>query len=227
MSNQQDSDRVEFGHVLDRDAEIDISSHSLPHWMQDGAITFITMRLADSIPRDVISRWDREKIEFLAKKGITAEDWTLGRPRLSDKDRLAFDKQFQRMKQDELDMCHGRCQLEDPRAAKLAADSLLHFDNDRYFMGDLVIMPNHVHCLVVFPNAKLMRKQCYSWTHYSAVQINRLFGDSGTLWQAEPFDHLVRSEKQVEYLRDYIENNPARANLNCGRFLYRRSQRNY
>lgn len=227
MTTPQDSDHADFGHVLDHAAEIDIASHSLPHWMQDGAITFITIRLADSIPREVHERWDREKLTFLANNGITTDNWMLGRDGLCDKDRRAFDKQFQRMKQDELDLCHGRCQLQDPRAAKIVADAMLHFDSDRYFMGDLIIMPNHLHCLVVFPNATRMRKQCYSWTHYSAVQVNRLFGKSGTLWQDEPFDHLVRSENQLTYLRDYIQNNPVKAKLTPGQFLYRRSPRNY
>ena len=33
--------------------------------------------------------------------------------------------------------------------AQIVADSLLHFNGDRYWMGDLVVMPNHVHLLAV------------------------------------------------------------------------------
>lgn len=65
-----------------------------------------------------------KKIAFPAQNGITTDDWMLGRNGLGDKDRRAFDKQFQR---------------------------------NRYFMGDLVILPNHLHCLAVSPNATLMR----------------------------------------------------------------------
>ncbi len=103
------------------------------------------------------------------------------------------------------------CKLREPHAAQIVVDSLLHFDNDRYLMGDFVIMPNHVHCLVVFPDASQLRKQCYSWMHFTATQINRLFGVTGSFWQEEPFDHLVRSEKQLAYLRDYIAQNPINA----------------
>ncbi|MEX0819492.1 MAG: hypothetical protein WD070_07855, partial [Pirellulaceae bacterium] len=66
---------------------------------------------------------------------------------------------------------------------------------------------------------------CYSWMRFTATRINRLFGDTGTFWQEEPFDHLVRSEQQLEFLRDYIEQNPLKANLKAGEYLYRRSNR--
>ena len=227
VTNKDGLSRGAIGHILDLEAEIHISSHSLPHWMQDGAITFVTFRLADSLSIEVIERWKRGKLDFLARKGIHCTDYSLGFRQLSEIDRRAFNKQFDRMKHDELDACHGRCQLQDPRAAQSVADSLLHFDNDRYLLGDFVIMPNHVHLLVVFPKSTQLRKQCYSWTHFTAVQINRLFGDSGTLWQEEPFDHLVRSEVQLAYLRKYIRDNPIKAKLDLGMYLYRKSARNF
>ncbi|WP_390658128.1 transposase [Crateriforma spongiae] len=70
-----------------------------------------------------------------------------------------------------------------------------------------------------------MRKQCTSWMRYTARRINDHLGRQGHLWQSEPFDHLVRNEKQLEYLRDYIKDNPVKANLAQGEFLYRRSDR--
>jgi type I restriction enzyme R subunit len=48
------------------------------------------------------------------------------------------------------------------------ADSLLHFDDERYRMGDFVVMPNHVHLLANFPTVEEMKAQSDSWLHYTA-----------------------------------------------------------
>ena len=204
---------VGHGQLLDREQEISISEHSRPHWTQSGTITFITMRLADSLPRETIERWDRERLAFLLRCGIECKDWRIGREGLSDQDSYKFKKQFRRLREDELDSCHGKCHLRNPNMAKIVGDSLLFFDNDRYLMGDFVVMPNHLHFLAVFPDEDSMRKQRYSWMKYTATLINRANRVRGKLWQAEPFDHLVRSEKQLVYLRDYIEQNPMKAKL--------------
>ena len=84
------------------------------------------------------------------------------------------------------------------------------------------IMPNHFHLLATFPTEIAMREQCDSWLHYTAFQINPLIGSKGKLWQQEPFDHLVRSIEQYDYLRDYIRKNPEKANLRVGEYTYRR-----
>ena len=106
--------------------------------------------------------------------------------------------------------------------ATIVADSLLHFDGLRYRMGDFVVMPNHVHLLAAFPSAESMRKQFDSWLHYTAFRINQLISKKGHFWQQEPFDHLARSAEQYEYLRTYVAENPEKANLNEGEFIYRR-----
>ncbi|QDV64324.1 transposase [Crateriforma conspicua] len=216
----------EIGHVLDRDADIEISTHARPHWAQAGTITFITLRLIDSIPKKVITRWDQLRCEFIARiLPAPTDDWRADRDRLPDASRKAFDKQFKRLREDTLDSCLGQCPLRDPIAAQIVLDALKFFDGDRYLLGDTIIMPNHVHLLVVFRDANAMRKQCTSWMRYTARRINDHLGRQGHLWQSEPFDHLVRNEKQLEYLRDYIEDNPTKAKLTQGEFLYRRSDR--
>ncbi len=94
-------------------------------------------------------------------------------------------------------------------------------------MGDFVVMPNHIHMLVVFREATILLKQCGSWMRFTARKINELLGRAGVLWQDEPFDHLVRSETQLQYLRKYIADNPSKANLPEGKYLYRRSPHHF
>jgi len=62
-----------------------------------------------------------------------------------------------------LDKGWGACELRRPEIARIAADSLLHFDEARYRMGDFVVMPNHVHTLVCLLGQTDIVKQCYSW----------------------------------------------------------------
>ena len=67
-----------------------------------------------------------------------------------------------------------------------------------------------------------MRVQFDSWLKFSATKINRAIGRNGKFWQGDPFDHLVRSPEQYEYLRTYIAENPQKARLVEGEYLYRR-----
>jgi type I restriction enzyme R subunit len=217
----------EGGQLFDPHQDFEVDEGARPHWAQAGTITFVTMRTADSIPREVIVRWNRQRLEYLRLRRIHCEDWRQGREALEANARWQFDKHFRRLREDHLDTCLGACPFRNRRAAESIRDALLHFDNERYLLGDFVVMPNHVHLLVAFPNAESMRKQCASWMRFTARQINEMNGSHGTLWQAEPFDHLVRTEDQLRFLREYIAQNPAKAKLPSTDYLYRRSNRSF
>jgi type I restriction enzyme R subunit len=100
------------------------------------------------------------------------------------------------------------------------ADSLLHFDGDRYDLTDFVIMPNHVHLLAAFPDEQAMLEQCDSWKQYTATKLNRALGRKGQFWQADGFDHLVRSLDQFARLRRYVANNPHQAKLSPTEYVH-------
>ncbi len=212
-----------LGEAFDPKAETLIHEHCRPHWSQAGAVVFITFRTDDSIPREVVERWDREKHEWLKQHGHSDRDhWSEVVPTLTEKERADFQKQFDRCREDFLDTCLGKCLLKQPNLAQIVADSLLHFDGERYRMGDFIVMPNHVHLLAVFATADALKEQCDSWLHYTAFRINQATGGKGKFWQQEPFDHLVRSAEQYEYLRTYIAENGRKAQLKPGEYLYRR-----
>jgi putative transposase len=218
-----------LGNLFDPKAEFFKHERMRPHWSQAGAIVFITARTADSIPRDVLLRWEREKREWfealekrLGKSILGQRDWRMALQDLDDENRQAFVKHFNRQRETEMDRCHGKCWLRYPEYARIVADSLMHFDCERYRMGDFVIMPNHFHALVAFGNPDAMEKQIASWLHWTATQLNRKTGIRGHFWQQEPFDHLVRSLEQYDYLRRYIADNPKKARLSVGEYIYRR-----
>ncbi|MCR9293950.1 MAG: hypothetical protein NXI32_14590 [bacterium] len=216
-----------IGELFDPLSELVIDEHYRPHWSQAGAIVFVTFRTKDSIPRSVLERWHREKVEWLESKGVDLRSYDgnfeLAVAGLSQEDVNAFRKEFNRKREMCLDECHGRCLLRRSEFAMIVADSLMHFDRERYRMGDFIVMPNHVHLLVAFRTSEQMRRQFNSWLHWTATKINRAVGSSGHFWQQEPFDHLVRSNEQYAYLRDYIRDNPKKANLSPGEYYYRRA----
>jgi len=212
-----------LGELFDPKAELDISEHFRPHWSQAGAIVFITFRTADSIPKEVLLRWEREKKDWLRRKNLpTNQHSSAIIPTLNDQLRHEFAKHFNRCREAFLDTCHGACVLKQPRLAKIVFDSLLYFDGIRYKMGDFVVMPNHVHLLAAFASEETMTKQCDSWMHYTAWQINLKLTNKGKFWQQEPFDHLVRSTSQYDYLRRYIKENGSKAGLKSLEYIYRR-----
>jgi type I restriction enzyme R subunit len=206
---------------FDHDAERRIVERRLPHWSQAGTVCFITWRTHDSMPKAVLDQWREDRVRWLVQHDFDPSD-----PQCNEKlQRLrpdlgrVFVKEFWNRWQDHLDAGHGACVLRRPELAHIVTQSLHHFDGQRYLLLDFVIMPNHAHVLVVFPDEDSMLEQCESWKHFTATRINRQLKQRGRFWQQDGFDHLVRSEEQFEYLRDYIAQNPKKAKLNTGEYV--------
>ena len=135
-----------LGEFFDPQADIDLSAGIRPHWSQAGAIVFATFRTYDSLPKEVLLRWEREKNEWMRRRGHATGHWSDVLPLLSQNERDEFAGHFRRCREIELDKCHGRCLLRRPGLGKIVADSLLHFDGRRYRMGDFVVILNHSYC---------------------------------------------------------------------------------
>ena len=212
---------VEFG-LFDKTEPTEFSRRYLPHWFQPNVAVFLTFRTADSLPREVIQRWETEQREWLVQNGWPCGDndplpkWD----RLPDSIKNTFRKHRESRWNWHLDSCHGQCLLRRRDLADIMIDSLRHFDQDRYDLDSAVVMPNHVHVLVQFRLPTTCRKQSESWLHFTARQINLKIGRTGAFWQSEPFDHLVRSADQFEYLQRYIAENGPKGGLAESDYLY-------
>jgi REP element-mobilizing transposase RayT len=112
-----------------------------------------------------------------------------------------------------LDEGHGARLLRRHDCAEIVAETLRHFEGERVMMISFAVMPNHVHALFVqnpeWPLEKLIR----SWKGFTARQLNKLLGRSGSFWQRDYFDRLVRDEKHFANCVRYIRRNPAKAHL--------------
>ena len=178
----------------------------LPHWEADQAIYFVTFRLADSLPKSVLERFEFERRDILATALAAHRD-------LSPSERRRLAELFSERIESNLDAGAGKCHLAKPRIAAVVADVLRHFHAVRYWLYAWRVMPNHVHALFrPFPGHALA-EVLHTWKSYSANRANRLLGRTGEFWQREYFDHLDRDEQEFYRIVEYILQNPEKAGL--------------
>ena len=188
---------------FDEFAEIDIARRNLPHWQQAGKTYFVTFRLADSIPATKLSELEDERRVWLK---ANPEPWTAEQSQ-------AYYERFSAKIDEWLDAGSGSCMLKDERAAKFVADALIHFDGERYDLGAWVIMPNHVHVVVTPRDGHHIGDILHSWKSFTAHKINELLGRTGRFWQHESYDHIVRNERALYKIEEYIDRNSETAGI--------------
>jgi REP element-mobilizing transposase RayT len=123
-----------------------------------------------------------------------------------------------------LDTGSGACHLHKPAVARLVCDALLHFDERRYRLFAWCIMPNHVHVIAkLFPGNSLSAV-LHSWKSYTAKRVMDLIEITGSLWQREYYDHLLRNETEFERAVRYVVENPIKAGLRNWPWVWARGQ---
>jgi UDP-N-acetylglucosamine pyrophosphorylase len=195
-------------HPFDPKQPVAIHHRHLPHWRQDGATYFVTFRLADSIPAPILRAWQEERTAFLTKHA----------GELSPERRTEIAAFFHGKLEEQLDRGLGSCALRTESVASVIADAFTKFDGERYHLGPYVIMPNHVHVLVTPLGEHPLSAILHSWKSFTAHAINRALQRTGSLWQDESFDHLVRTESELRNFEAYIAENPAQGRLAAGEF---------
>jgi putative transposase len=158
----------------------------LPHLYNADQPVFLTWRLHDSLP---------------ANRSFPSRTLTSGHA-FAALDRLLDEARS------------GPTYLRQPAIADLVVEAIYHNATilGRYTLHAFVVMPNHVHMLVS-PHVPVpeLTKTLKSFT---AKRANQTLGLTGKpFWQEESYDHLARSQREVERIRLYIEHNPVRAGL--------------
>ncbi len=176
----------------------------LPHWTRSGTVYAVTFRLADSLPQSILQGWIEERQEIVARakqrgRALTAED-------AKELDRLHSSKV-----EAYLDSGAGRCWLQDDRVAEIVANSLEHFDGNRYELLAWCVMPNHVHVVVQMAEGVELPELMRSWRSFTAREANKLLNRSGDFWQPEYYDHLIRDGDDLTHAVEYAWDNPDQA----------------
>lgn len=220
----------QFG-FFDRERPTEFRKHNLPHWFQSGVAMFVTFRLLDSLPVEVVLKMRQDFLAWIKSMQLSetlvegffkakSPAFEAAMEALPPSVRKRVVKRFGQLFNLQLDQCHGACPLRDPVVAKMMAGHILHFDGKRYDLDCFVVMPNHIHAILQFRAGHVLKGLSQSWLRLSARRINAHLKQTGALWRPEPFDHLIRSAKQFESLRVYIQKNPEMAGLKDGEFLY-------
>src|SRR5205823_4882774 len=196
-------------HFFNPYAEIRHTENRLPHWQQEGAVYFITFRLADAVPIRLRNEWQNERDAWL---GVHSEPW-------SKEIQLEYHQRFSAAIERWLDAGRGSCLLRRPDYAQIVGETLRHFEGERLVMISFVVMPNHIHALFVQNPEWPLEKLIHSWKRFTTRQINKLVGRSGSFWQRDYFDRLVRDEKHFANCVRYIRRNPEKANLAAEEFV--------
>ena len=112
-----------------------------------------------------------------------------------------------------LDGGYGACWLRRPDVAVLVQDALLHFHEQRYFLHEWVVMPNHVHALVTPLLETPLSSIVHSWKSHTARRANSVLARKGPFWARDYFDRAIRNDEHFRATADYIRANPVNAGL--------------
>lgn len=185
----------------------------LPHVKREGASYFVTFRLADSLPKEVLLKYQAERAERLHR--FNAQQESSKKPGTTPPKSATLDeieRDYFRKLEAYLDKGVGECWLKRPDIADLAASAFRFFANQRYRLDAWVVMPNHVH-LVLWPMPNhTLSEIAQSLKRFTAREANKILGRTGqTFWQPEPFDHWIRNDEEHARCCRYVMNNPVKA----------------
>lgn len=186
-------------------AEIGKHRNLLPHWQQAQVACFVTFRLGDSIPSDLLSQWRKDR-----------DAWLLEHPKpWSSETEKSYHLKFSSRIDRWMDEGHGSCVLAD----SFNAETLRMKDGADYQLHSWVIMPNHVHVLFSPMNGRVVPKIMSGWKRFSATRIHKAAGTTGGLWQKDSFDRLIRDWDHFLNVTRYIRRNPGKAGLRDGSYI--------
>ena len=177
----------------------------LPHWTAADATYFVTFRLFDSLPKELVDRFVFERRNIIqTAKQMRRELSGAERNRLHQL-RIQIDSY--------LDQSHGKCYMRDEAIASMVAGALQYFEGVRYHLLAWCVMPNHVHSVVQLLENWELKQVLHSWKSFTAHQAVQKYHCSKPFWQVESYDHIVRTETELERAITYVENNPIAAGL--------------
>ena len=190
--------------IINNDTEF--RKRNLPHLERSGADYFVTWRLTNTIPFELINEI-RVKLRALDGRALDRTNSEEQRQKSNDERKRIFsifDKYLDSAKT-------GAKWLADDRAASLVKQTILD-QLKRAEIHCFTIMPNHVHLLLTprkDDSLRAIMKQIKQITSYHSV---RLFDIAPPFWDDENYDHILREGEFARIVR-YIIMNPVVAGL--------------
>jgi putative transposase len=91
-------------------------------------------------------------------------------------------------------------------AQSVMGSARFYHEQHRWDCRLFLLMPDHLHALLIFPYDQDMRRTIGSWKGFQAKRL-------GIRWQNNYFDHRIRNQRELEEKAAYIRLNPVRKSL--------------
>lgn len=153
---------------------------NLPHLHYNEGDYFITFRLKDSLPLSEIKKL-KEELENSSEE-------------LSIKEKRLFKKYDELLDSGK----YGSQVITEENITRIVKEIIRKYDKLYYELICYCIMPNHVHLVfTILSKEKSLSDIMKLIKGSSSIHINQYLKRSGSLWQAESFDRLIRDEKEL------------------------------
>ncbi len=187
------------------------TSTFLPHWRIPGATYAVTFRIKDSLPASVLKDYESKRQILMDRIAMAIQS---AGSRDATRELLPLKAELHSLTETiiepALHAAQGPQPLSDPRIAETVLGALKFFDDERYKLLVWSVMPNHVHALLTPREGHELETIIQSWKTHSAKEANRILGKSGTFWQEEYYDHIVRDGEDLKHQVRYVLHNPVR-----------------
>lgn len=181
----------------------------LPHYQPKDSILFVTFRLANSLPKNVVVQLlqEREQREI----NITCEKNREKKQILLQEEGRRYFGHFDSYLDRVMTEIHW---LANPVVAEVVKNSILFYDQKVYEVVAFCIMSNHVHLVLNMEKTNVpLHSILQRVKSYSARKANSLLEMKGIFWQRENYDHVVRNSEELKRIVRYVMENPLKAGL--------------
>jgi REP element-mobilizing transposase RayT len=190
----------------------------LPHWQPQDAVLFVTFRLKNSLPYEVIeSLREEQKRAKVALHNLSVTD-------RASQNALDVQRYFNQW-EDYLDQAEfGPRWLSQPEVAGIVKEALHYRDGKVFDLHAYCIMANHVHAVFEplrksdwqsdLPGSEYhsdLRKIMLSLKRHTARQANLVLGREDAFWQDESYDCVIRDNDEYIRIVNYVLENPVKA----------------
>ena len=103
--------------------------------------------------------------------------------------------------------------FSDSDCAELVVEAIQFVRRERAYVLAYVVMPEHLHALLVPRDNTSISRVMQSIKGYSARIVNEKLGRRGPLWQRSFYDRMIRNEQQLLETVSYVHMNPVVAGL--------------
>ncbi len=193
---------------------------NLPHYQQPGQAYFVTWSLKDAIPVKAMKDYSDQLTSLRLEIATSKRD---GNQQLY----TALNQQYylvrRKMMKAYEDLLHLESKtivdLSESEYIKIVVDALTFWHNKKLCNYAICVMPNHVHWVFRLldkdgsDNPVYLEDILKSVKQFSATEINKRAGITGSLWHKESWDTTIRDDRHLYAAIEYTINNPVEAGL--------------